>query len=207
MFTDKEFEVFEIPGFDARMPRIREAITPRLRELGNQIAPILEAESGLRMSPQVAMHLRRTVNPPEETWVSFCREARGYKPYVHLRLAVNLHGVKYTCYLEEDADDKPAFARNLRKNARAIAAHLKEHPEIRSHHAEANYGKMLPGLSLKESALRELADRLDRVKSQHANFSIAVPRDSITGKAQGAPVESSIEKLQMLIPLYRLGLA
>jgi uncharacterized protein YktB (UPF0637 family) len=204
MFTAKDFDIFHIPGFDNRMPRLKEEITPKLKALGEILAPRLEESSGLAMHPQAALHLRRSINPAEETWVSFCREARGYKPYVHLRLSVNAHGIKYTCYLEEDADDKPAFAKNLRKNAKSLAAHLKEHSEIRSHHAEANYGKMLPGKKLGESALRELAGRLDKVKSQHANFAISVPRGDKTLSTESF-LDTAFDNLTLLIPIYRLG--
>ena len=205
MFTAKDFDIFTVPGFDARMPRIRAEITPKLKELGALVAPRLEEQTVLPMHAQAAQHLRRTVNPPEETWVAFCREARGYKPYVHLRIALNAEGVKFTCWVEEDADDKPVFARNLAKQARELAAYLKEHPEIRSHHAEANYGKMLPGLQLDRKGLAQLAARLEKVRSQHVNFAISVPRtDSMLKSAKGF-ADASVEGLLRLMPIYRLG--
>src|SRR5687767_1425367 len=205
MFTDKEFDIFEIPGFDARMARLREEITPKLKELGSVIAPRLEEAIGLELRPQVAMHLRRSVNPPEETWVAFSREARGYKPYVHLRVGVNGFGVKFSCYLEEDADDKPVFAANLKANAKALGTYLAQNPQIRSHHAEANYGKMLPGLKLNSKALLDLADRLDKVKSQHANFAISLPRTDSALKSAESLADAAVEGLTLLTPLYRLG--
>ena len=205
MFTAKEFDIFEIPGFDARMERLRAEITPKLKELGALLAPRLEEAAGLDLRPQVAMHLRRTVNPPEETWVAFGREARGYKPYVHLRAAVNGHGVKFTCYLEEDADDKPVFATNLRANAKPLGAYLARNPQIRSHHAEANYGKMLPGLKLNAKGLLELAERLDKVKSQHANFAISLPRTDSALKSTESLADAAVEGFILLTPLYRLG--
>ena len=205
MFTAKEFDIFEIPGFDARMERLRAEITPKLKELGAVVGPRLEYETGLDLRPQVAMHLRRSVNPPEETWVAFCREARGYKPYVHFRVAVNGYGVKFSCYLEEDADDKPAFAANLKANAKALGTYLGRNPQIRSHHAEANYGRMLPGLKLNTKALLELAERLDKVKSQHANFAISLPRADSALKSPESMAEAAVEGLTLLTPLYRLG--
>ena len=206
MFTAKEFEIFTIPGFDARMPRIRAEITPKLKDLGALVAPRLEAEGGLPFHAQAAQHLRRTVNPPEETWVAFCREARGYKPYVHLRVAINAEGVKLTCWVEEDADDKPVFAANLRRKAKEIGDYLKEHPEIRSHHAEANYGRQLPGLQLNKKGLTELAGRLEKVRSQHVNFAVSIPRADLSLKSTTRFVDVCVERLVLLMPIYRLGL-
>ena len=205
MFTTKEFDIFEIPGFDARMARLRAEITPKLKELGEVVGPRLKEGAGLDLRPQVALHLRRSVNPPEETWVAFSREARGYKPYVHLRLAVNGYGVKFACYLEEDADDKPLFAANLRANAKTLGPYLARNPQIRSHHAEANYGKMQPGLKLNSKGLLELADRLDKVKSQHANFAISLQRTDSALKSRETLAEAAVGALTLLTPLYRLG--
>lgn len=188
------------------MSRLRAEITPRLKAFGAIIAPRLESATSMKFNPQVAMHLRRSVNPPEETWVALCRESRGYKPYVHFRVAVNGEGMKFACYLEEDADDKPSFAGNLRSNARKLAAHLKEHPEIRSHHAEANYGKMLTGLHLNEKALKEFADRLDAVKGQHANFAVSLPKADSALESTESLAKAAVEKLLLLMPLYRLGI-
>jgi uncharacterized protein YktB (UPF0637 family) len=207
MFTQEHYDIFTVPGFDPRMERIKGEITPRLKELGGILSPKLEEKSGLRMTSQVAQHLRRSVNPAEETWVAFCREARGYKPYVHLRLAINQFGVKFACYLEEDADDKPAFAKNLKSNAKALGEHLSQHPQIRSHHSEANYGMMNPGLILDRKALIALAARLDSVKSQHANFAISVPRSDSTIKTTDALVQAALKSFDLLLPLYRLGIA
>lgn len=205
MFTPNDFDIFTIPGFDPRMTRLKAEITPKLKELGGVLAPKLEEMSGLRMTSQVAQHLRRSVNPPQETWVAFCREVRGYKPYVHLRLAINAHGLKFTCYLEEDADDKSVFAKSLRVNAKALGDHITRNPQIRSHHAEANYGMLNSGMLMDGKALKALAERLDTVKSQHANFAISMPRADSATKSKDSVIEAAMDSFGLLLPIYRLG--
>src|SRR5258706_631491 len=105
MFTQSDFDVFSIPGFEARMPRLRAQITPKLKEMASIITPRLEEATGLEFYGHVAMHMRRSVNPPIETWAAFCRSPRAYKPFVHTRLAVHGSGVKIDLQLEGRARD------------------------------------------------------------------------------------------------------
>lgn len=203
-FTDEDFAVFEIPGFEARMPALKRRVTPKLKALGEQLAPEAPEAVGQTLYPHVAQHLRRSVNAPEETWVAFSRDRRGYKPYVHLRAAINAEGVKVACFLDEYAEDKPTLAEGLMVNAEALAVYLCERPHIRSHDAEANYGKLLDGRTLGEADIRVLADRLARVKSQHANFAVRFAR---THPVVQSPelADAVLKAIRDLAPLYRLG--
>jgi uncharacterized protein YktB (UPF0637 family) len=203
-FSSDDFDVFSLPDFDTRMPFLKQRITPKLKDLADSITPKLAEETGLDLYDHVALHLRRSVNPAEETWAAFSRIARAYKPVTHLRVAINGAGIKIACFLEEDADDKPTLAAGLKKNAAVVAAYLKANPSIRSHDAEANYGRLLEGRSLSRSEVDKLADRLAKVKSQHANFSIRYSRDEpILGSARF--IEEAMTSLSALVPLYRLG--
>jgi uncharacterized protein YktB (UPF0637 family) len=203
-FTDEDFEVFSLPDFDTRMPALKQRITPKLKVLADELMPSLVERTGLELFPHVAQHLRRSVNPAGETWAAFSRSARAYKPFIHLRIAINLHGVKVACFLEEDADDKPTLAKGLGVNARAVGTYLKRHPEIRSHDAEANYGRLLDGRKMSQKEIAEFAERLGKVKSQHANFSIKFGRkDERLAKPEFAG--TALEALSALAPFYRLA--
>src|SRR5690242_4931539 len=104
-FTEREFDIFDLAEFATRMPAIRAEITPRLKALGEQIAPSLPEITHRELYPQVAQHLRRSVNPPVETWVAFSPAPRGYKPFIHFRVAINGGGLKVVCHLEDDSED------------------------------------------------------------------------------------------------------
>jgi len=203
-FAASAFAIFDLPTFQTRMPAIRAEITPRLKALGEQLAPLLEEAAGREIHPHVAQHLRRTVNPPIETWVAFSGSPRAYKPFVHLRVAINGAGVKIVCHLEEDADDKPTFAENLKQNAAALAAYLAQHPEI---HLMVPRGSLVEAtLGTDRASLEALAERLSRVKAQDASFAIPFPR---TGPALGsadALAAASLAAMRTLLPIYRLGL-
>jgi uncharacterized protein YktB (UPF0637 family) len=203
-FTDEDFAVFDLPDFDTRMPALKANITPKLKILGEQLAPRLSEACGHPLYPHVALHLRRSVNAPEETWIAFSRDRRGYKPYIHFRVAINGEGVKVSCYMEEYSDDKPALAKNMKRGAADLAEYLKSKPHIRSHDHEANYGKLLDGRTLSKADIMKLADRLSKVKSQHANWTVRFAKTNPVVKSPEL-ADASLECIKDLMPLYTLG--
>src|SRR5215813_8472454 len=58
-FTPEDFALFEVPGFEARMPRLRAEIRPKLAQIGEAITPRLSETLGETVYPHVAQHLRR----------------------------------------------------------------------------------------------------------------------------------------------------
>jgi uncharacterized protein YktB (UPF0637 family) len=204
-FTEREFEIFDLPGFAIRMPAIRAEITPKLKALGDQIAPALPEVAHRELFPHVAQHLRRTVNPPIETWVAFSPSPRAYKPFVHFRVAINGGGLKVVCHLEEDSEDKPAFADGLQRNAAAIARHLATHTEIHSGDARGKEAMLEAPRPWSEAELATLAERLARLKGQDASFAIRFDPDDPAVASSTALVEATLGAMRTLLPIYRLG--
>lgn len=203
-FTTREFEVFGLPGFEVRMPAIKEHVTPRLKALGEALLPSLEAAAGREFYAHVAQHLRRRVHPPVETWVAFSASPRAYKPFTHLRVAINGEGLKIVCHLEEDAAEKPVFAEGLKQNAGALATYLAAHPEIRLGVPRGELGD--PTAPPPDAAvLAALADRLAGVKAQDASFSIALPRASVVAASPAELTYTALDAMRRLLPIYRLG--
>ena len=83
------FEVFDVVGFDERMAALRREATPRLAALGQELLPALSRRGGMPAYAHVARHLRRRVNPPEDTWVAWSTSARGYKAEVHFEVGLS----------------------------------------------------------------------------------------------------------------------
>jgi uncharacterized protein YktB (UPF0637 family) len=204
-FTEREFEIFDLPGFAVRMPAIRAETTPKLKALGDQIAPSLAETTHQELYPHVAQHLRRTVNPPIETWVAFSPSPRAYKPFVHFRVAINGGGLKVVCHLEEDPEDKPAFADGLNRNAAAIARHLAAHPEIRSADVRGKEAMRDAPRPWSAAELATLAERLAHLKGQDASFAIRFDRDDPVVASPTPLVEATLGAMRALLPIYRLG--
>lgn len=206
-FTADDFAIFEIPGFMDRMPRIRQQITPKLAAIGESLGPVLSERLGAPLFPHVAQHLRRTVNPPEWTWVAFARTARAYKPYVHYRVALSAENVRIVLFVEDDALDKPVFANNLERNADSLSDYLEHHPQIHAYELTDESGAPKFGRTLDASTLRAFAERLKRRKGQHANFGIPfAPVHPVL--ASGAEfLDAAMAAALTLKPFYLCGAA
>src|SRR5437763_9898733 len=93
-FAPEDFEVFEAPEFSDRMPLLKQRITPKLKLAASALTERMAETLGETLFPHVALHLRRSVNPPIETWAAFARNARAYKPFVHVRVGISVDKVR-----------------------------------------------------------------------------------------------------------------
>lgn len=111
-FTNEDFDVFTIEGFDQRMDALKELVRPKLERLGNHFAPSLTVLTGQEMVAHVAKHARRTVNPPKDTWVAFANNNRGYKMLPHFQIGLweshlfIWYAIIYECPLKNDIGKK-----------------------------------------------------------------------------------------------------
>jgi len=110
-FAPEDFDVFAVPEFHERMPLLKQRITPKLKQIASALTARMSEVAEEAVFPHVALHLRRSVNPPVETWAAFARNARAYKPFVHIRVGVSADKVKVSVFVEDYADDKLLFAK------------------------------------------------------------------------------------------------
>src|SRR5262245_54116059 len=106
------------------MGAIRTELRPKLLALGEQLAPRIAEQVPGPILSHTAAHMRRRTNPPPETWVAFGRSAKGYKRFVHYRVAVNEGGLRVTVHVEDDSDDKAPFAEALLRERDTLLARL-----------------------------------------------------------------------------------
>lgn len=204
-FLPEDFDVFAVPGFEARMSLLRAQIKPKIAALGQELAARLSETMGQTLFPHVAQHLRRTVNPPEETWVAFSRSPRSYKPFTHLRVAVSGKGAQVLVFVEDEADDKPLFAANLERNADALASYLGRHPTLYAYDLCDAEGEPKRGHALDADTLRGFAGRLKRLKGQHARFGPQLDRSHPVLQSGAEFIEAVLEASEVLKPLYDCG--
>src|SRR5207244_11733140 len=93
--TPADFKVFDIDGFKPRMDAIKTRIRPKLEAIGRDLLPDVARIAGDTAFAHVARHARRTVNPPEDTWVAFALDKRGYKKHCHFKVAVSRGVVRF----------------------------------------------------------------------------------------------------------------
>jgi uncharacterized protein YktB (UPF0637 family) len=123
-FTESDFAVFDLPGFAERMAAIRTRIRPKLERIGQSLAPPLARVAKVEVFAHVARHARRTVNPPDDTWVAFGPDARGYKKAPHFKVAVSRHAVRFLFELGREFTAKPAYARAWKRQTPRLAKTL-----------------------------------------------------------------------------------
>ncbi len=87
-FTKEDFQVFHISGLDERMDAIKNRIQPKFHEIGAQLATDLSMMIGNEMHLHIARHARRTVNPPNDTWLAIADNKRGYKKHPHFQVGL-----------------------------------------------------------------------------------------------------------------------
>lgn len=87
-FTQHDFDTFKIDGLTERMEAIQTRIQPNFRKLGDALIDDVQALVGSEMYVHIAKHARRTVNPPNDTWMAFAGNKRGYKKHPHFQIGL-----------------------------------------------------------------------------------------------------------------------
>ena len=120
-FGRADFRVFEVEDFSARMQQIAERIRPRLVRLGDELAPELSRRLNMEFFPHIPKHMRRSVNPPSETWTAWGPSSSGYKRYGYLALCVSGAGLHARTVVKSEADHRDEMALRLRAKSADLA--------------------------------------------------------------------------------------
>lgn len=87
-FSQSDFAIFTIPGLEGRMKVLIDQLRPKLEHIGTEMASTLTTITGEEFHPHVAKHARRTINPPNDTWVAWANDKRGYKKHPHFQVGL-----------------------------------------------------------------------------------------------------------------------
>ncbi|CQR47828.1 hypothetical protein BN1058_02159 [Paraliobacillus sp. PM-2] len=87
-FESQDFDTFRIDGLDERMQAIQERIQPKFKVIGTELTDHLSVAVGDEMFLHIAKHARRSVNPPNDTWLAICENKRGYKKHPHFQVGL-----------------------------------------------------------------------------------------------------------------------
>jgi uncharacterized protein YktB (UPF0637 family) len=203
-FYTADFKVFDEPGFKPRMSAIRERIRPKLEAIGHSLTQGVERATGGDVFPHVARHARRTVNPPDDTWVAFGPDARGYKKHCHFKVAVSRHAVRFLFEVGPEHGDKKRWAAAWKKNAPRLAPVLRRVKGLAWFKNEHDEDAAAPLADLTSDQLAQLADELTGTRDGQLVLGRVVPATEASRWTEAQYRDAALETFRALAPLYRL---
>jgi uncharacterized protein YktB (UPF0637 family) len=204
LFDRKDFRVFDVTGFPERMHAIRERIQPRLHGIGESLSPTISALLDQPVFAHVAKHARRTVNPPDDTWVAFGLDKRGYKKDVHFKIAVSRNAVRLLFEVGPDYYDKAGWHRQWKRDfaslsdALGTATKLAWFSDEHDEEPAAEVGK------LQTAALRDLGQALVRRRDGQLVFGRRLDENTVLGMSEAGFRKVVTQTFRPLTPLFLL---
>lgn len=199
-FEASDFDTFAIPGLEARMEHIIQHVRPKLEQIGEQMAAYLTVLTGEPMYAHVAKHARRTINPPNDTWVAWSNNRRGYKAHPHFQLGLFGSHLFIQFAVIYESNNKAVIARYLRRQAKQTLAQIPGHFMWSMDHMQPDGTR---NDALKAAELRRMADKLATVKKAELLCGIHLLRDG-EEVADGDKLRQRAEEaFTALMPLYR----
>ncbi len=205
-FVEKDFAVFEIEGLEPRMDALIANVRPKLTELGNALTPFLTATCGEEMFPHVAKHARRTVHPPNDTWVAWAANKRGYKALPHFQVGMFADYLFIVMAVIYESPNKTVLANALGKHERKV---LDLVPKERQEQFYWSVDHTKPGgtkhSELGKNGLKSIAERLGTVKKSEVLCGRFLQKDDPLLQDGEELVKTIEETFETLLPLYKMA--
>jgi len=203
-FNEQDFEVFEIDGLESRMDALIHRVRPKFEFIGQHISRVLGEMCGEEMFTHVAKHARRTVNPPNDSWVAFANNKRGYKAHPHFQVGLWSTHVFVQFAIIYECPNKNVFAERALEELESVRSTVPDRFVWSKDHMNP------AGLIHSELSNEELADLLVRLKSVKAaelTCGIHIVRGDPLLADGEAFLNRVEETFKTLLPLYRMSFA
>lgn len=201
-FTQEDFQVFTINGLEDRMTAIQEQIRPKLDYLGDHFAPTLSASTGMEMFYHVAKHARRSVNPPDDTWVAFANNKRGYKQHPHFQIGLWETHVFIWFAMIYEAPNKVEFGKKVEENADKIRSMIPGHFVWSGDHTKPD---ATPFSSMSQDEFIALSERVQKVKKAELLCGLHLDRDTVVRLNGDEFIQEVNIAFETLLPLYKMN--
>jgi uncharacterized protein YktB (UPF0637 family) len=203
-FSPADFKVFEIPDFAERMEAIKRRIRPKLESVGRELSPDVGRLGGAEAFTHVARHARRTVNPPDDTWVAFAGDKRGYKKHCHFKVAVSRGAIRFLFEAGPELVNKKRWTAAWKRDAPKIVPVLRRAQGLawfKNEHDEAPSAILS---DLPAEAVTRLADELTRTRDGQLVLGRVVAAVDAARWKPADYTRAARETFALLAPLYRL---
>ncbi|MFD0869806.1 Uncharacterized protein conserved in bacteria [Chlamydia abortus] len=201
-FSQQDFKALTIDGLEPRMEAIIGIIRPKLTELGELLAPSLSALCGEPMFPHVAKHARRTVNPPNDTWVAWANNRRGYKAHPHFQLGLWSTHLFLQFAIIYESTNKAVFADKLLDNLAEVKQAIPDHFYWSDDHTRP---ETVPHRDMNEEDWIQWMDKLKKVKKAEVLCGLRIERNDPLLKNGKKLIGLAEQTFETLVPLYRIA--
>ncbi|KKB41959.1 YktB family protein [Bacillus thermotolerans] len=201
-FTQTDFNVFSIPGLDSRMEALKTSIRPKLESLGSYFSEELSVLTGEEMFPHVAKHARRTVNPPNDTWVAFSNNKRGYKQHPHFQIGLWESHLFIWYAVIYEAPNKAAVGASLADNLSYIRKNIPGDFVWSVDHTKPDAVKMK---ELSDDQLIHWFERLQSVKKSEILCGCHLPREEAVQLSGADLINLFQDVFVKLVPIYQMS--
>ncbi|MBB6729531.1 YktB family protein [Cohnella zeiphila] len=203
-FADEDFEAMGVPGLEGRMEAIIGSVRPKLHALGEALVPVVAGLTGDAAFPHVARHARRSVNPPDDTWVAWSPSAKGYKAYPHYQVGLWSTHLFIQFAIIYECPNKAAFAERALGELASVRGAIPPHYVWSKDHM-VPAGELHGDLS--DEQLAALFARLESVKAAELTCGIHIRRGDPLLAAGDALLRTAEATFATLLPLYRMAQA
>ncbi len=203
-FGSADFKVFEVTGFAARMAAIKRRVRPKLETLGRSLSPSIQRATGEATHAHVAKHARRTVNPPDDTWVAFAANERGYKKHPHFKVAISRNGVRFLFEIGPEHADKKQWVAAWKQSAPRLAPVLRRVKGLAWFKDEHDEEAAAPLSDFSPETLAALGDEVTRVRDGQFVVGRVVTAAEAARWTEADYRTAALETFRALAPLFRL---
>ena len=141
-FQETDFQTLDIDGLEPRMKAIQERIQPKFRAIGEELASYLSDKLNQDMHLHIARHARRTKNPPNDTWVAFSHQKRGYKKHPHFQVGLWNDRVFVWLAFIYELPNKKEIAELYLRNQHKLKKHIHKEYVISMNHMKKDTKQM-----------------------------------------------------------------
>ncbi|MCR8633551.1 YktB family protein [Paenibacillus radicis (ex Xue et al. 2023)] len=201
-FTQTDFDVFTIPGLEARMEGIQGHIQPKFKELGQELCDEAAMLAGNEMFLHIAKHARRKVNAPVDTWMAVCDNKRGYKQHPHFQVGLFDDRVFIWLALIYELPNKQNIAQRYLNNLKQFRSSIPKQYVLSFDHMKKD------AIALQELNDQQLTEALCRFRDvKKAELLIGLNLDSSNPVLTDgeAFVKLAKETVTSLMPLYKMA--
>lgn len=197
-WTNQDFDVFQINGLEQRMEALISLVRPKFTLLGEDFSTYFSSKLGEEFYPHVAKHARRTVNPPNDSWVAFAPYKRGYKALPHFQIGLWGTHLFIVLAIIYETPQKSMFAERLLAKKTLLNKLPNDFIVSGDHMSPA----AIPLREAKGEKLEQLLVRLRDVKKGEFLVGRHIPREQVTLLSAGDLHCLIEETFDTLLPIY-----